>query len=341
MKVQYLKILAFLRRKLVGVYLTIYTTLVLCKKCALMRPGLYLITGKTATKWECRGTTQDLRVSKGSAFSLIIPIFSLKKRSSQKQFDALCLGMPSSKLYFDFSTQTVIRIEASPVYNESYEQHRRILGPVINDVSFEIFNDRSSMKEQWIEGKILKYHEFSKRQDYVSALIRDLIGFAEIKGVRLENKDLSLFQHNAIFLDALKRYKIPINTALKILRVSPNIPSHGDLGLQNIVVTEEGYRVIDWDYRRVGCRPVWYDILSLLSGPQDADLRCAWLGKGFEGEVRLIHQLIGTGTLRDILIVLPLAWSIMTASFRSDALSTSNPFITRWCDAFDLYIEST
>lgn len=338
---QYKHMSAFVRRKLIGVYLTIYTAIFSFKNCSLMRPGLYLITGKTATKWTCRGLTQDLRASKGSAVSLVLPIYSLKKRSNKRQFDALCLGMPSSKLYFDFSTQTVIRIETSPVYNESYEKYRRILGPVINDVSFEIFNDRSSIKEGWIEGKILKYLDFSKRQHYVSALILDLINFAEIKGERFENKDLSLFQYNAIFLDALKRYKIPVNTALKILHASPNIPSHGDLGLQNIVVTEDGYRVIDWDYRRVGCRPLWYDILSLLSGPKDSDLRRAWLGKSFQEEVKLIQQLIGIGTLRDIQVVLPLAWSVMTASFRYDGLSTSNPFITRWCDAFDLYIEST
>ncbi|MCC5927634.1 MAG: hypothetical protein JJU28_00160 [Cyclobacteriaceae bacterium] len=304
--------------------------------------GLYIVSGKVAIHLQYRKQFNVLSKSKGARLALIVPIFAIKNGFRRKSAQAFCRANPDSILLFNYQKKKVIRLEPTPRFTMQYFKYREELQKVLHAPTFSISEDRMTLVESWHKGPVLASLPETIRIKYVKQIIEDLIKAISSNSRPIEPFELKKIITDENFKEALNRFEINEKDAINILARIPVVPSHGDLGTHHILIEQESYIVIDWDFELVAKRPAWYDILSFFE--MDIKLRQGWVEGEFDKQIRALQSVIGFVDIYIIRVVLPLAWSVSFCSTRplphqKIRENKKKVYLERWCDSFDKFGE--
>lgn len=273
------------------------------------------MTGRVAIHVRTRHQLQSLRSSKGNRWYILLPIFSWQVEP-EKKAQALCRANPDALLFFYFNTQTISRVEPCARYNLEYLSKRTWLQDWLSGPNFVVRDNGICLEESWHSGTILALQNNDLKLKYVHKVIADLIAAVEHNSKKTA-LEVNLWQldKDQFFFDQIDHFGLQKKDVVAIMSCMPILPSHGDLGCHNILVSGEQYKVIDWDYELVSLRPVWYDIMSLFE--KDKFLRKAWANGEFDWQLHALSRSVGYNDCVELLRwVLPLAWSTTFCSKR-------------------------
>ena len=215
----------------------------------------------------------------------------------------------------------VIRVAEQPVFTPEYVQMRQRLARHIQSPWFTVGDNGRVLKEAFVSGHHLGDLPIEDQLDGVRDLLRSLAALVASEG-RGSSRS---------FVDAsiawIERAKLPPDLErsledpdfVELLSRGPLSPSHGDVVVSNLVMSDGRLNVIDWAAHRLAFRPFWYDALTIVncSRYQLANSRGA-----FDREIEELWIAAGQGPLRvgEARILLAAGWCVATAHASYTAL---------------------
>jgi hypothetical protein len=177
-------------------------------------------------------------------------------------------------------------------YDESYRDLRTTLSRYLTCTPFEIEQDGSVLLESYVSGRMLAGLEPSEQILRTRAVLERLIAIASEGSMHRGVRDLT-----EILLVDLSPESDPSSDLLarsiaERLGCCTDVPSHGDLTCNNIMIDGDAAYVIDWDAATLGVRPAWFDALHLLLGRKATPvIRAGALQGAFETELMRLWEV--------------------------------------------------
>ena len=161
----------------------------------------------------------------------------------------------------------VRRSSATTPFSAQYEALRRsISAHVAASTLLEVSGDGRVTTEEYVSGSHLSRLPLDDQVTTIRQFIVSLNGLirSEGSGSSHDYLDRCLDRaHESAIPDDLRRV-LDRDRAHGLLGSAPLVPSHGDVVIGNLVVTDNGPILIDWDPEILGTRPFWVDALRPL-----------------------------------------------------------------------------
>jgi len=222
--------------------------------------GLYIIRANLAYRLGSQIPGSLLKSRGNSPLLLIWPLLGRYRGSLGGQ--ALCLSRAESVIILNLFNGSFERV-AKSMFNRKYSYIRNEMSRFLPAPRYKINRERSSISEDIVEGDHLSECCDSLNLIICTSIIQSL---CKIKMKFAPGDFLRDYEESPAWTSFL-------------------VPSHGDLGSNNIIVSGNSiFTIIDWDPYMMGLRPPWYDPLTLI-GSSDF-LREAYV----EGAFNLVFQ---------------------------------------------------
>ena len=186
----------------------------------------------------------------------------------------------------------VIRVADRPVYTPEYVAMRREVAQHIQSPWFTVGDNGRILKEDFVRGRHLADVPIEVQIDGVRELLRSLASLVASEGTGSSRSfvNASIAWVEPAELPPVVRRSIENPDFLELLSDGPLLPSHGDVVVSNVIMSDDGIRVIDWAPHRLALRPFWYDALTIvncsryrlhnLRGDFDRELEELWIAAG-------------------------------------------------------------
>jgi len=167
-------------------------------------------------------------------------------------------------------------------YDDAYRELRSALSRHLDGPQFEVEHDGAVLLEPYVRGRMLNTVAPATQLIRTRALLEQLTALAADPAMQRGARDLTAMLLRDLRAVAEDPDHRDLAALADRLGRCVDIPSHGDLSANNVIVDGDRSYVIDWDASVLGVRPAWFDALHLLlgnkAGPtiRDAALRGAF-----------------------------------------------------------------
>ena len=189
----------------------------------------------------------------------------------------------------------VIRVADRPVYTPEYVAMRREVAQHIQSPWFTVGDNGRILKEDFVRGRHLADVPIEVQIDGVRELLRSLASLVASEGTGSSRSfvNASIAWVEPAELPPVVRRSIENPDFLELLSDGPLLPSHGDVVVSNVIMSDDGIRVIDWAPHRLALRPFWYDALTIIASPAVPDLFQEFLAGRFDDEFITLYAKAG------------------------------------------------
>ncbi|MGL4210773.1 MAG: aminoglycoside phosphotransferase family protein, partial [Cetobacterium somerae] len=192
-------------------------------------------------------------------FCTLIIFFLSKSKNNSKIHLKNYNGFSSKENYIDIYNDSIVFIQK---YFECLsEDFKKGLNGIYSNIYpapkiYKITNNEIYF--EYTVGKISSNLNKNKQEIILSKILNNIKN--NIKTISISNTNLysETLSNTDIFIENKDLYSKLCNTKYLSL-------IHGDLHLDNIIVTSDNYYVVDWDLFGIGY--IWFDVLTLLTSP--------------------------------------------------------------------------
>lgn len=263
-----------------------------------LRSGLWITTNRKVHRhWRCGSPPPHLRsvidMKRGAAGSLTARSLALGRTAASAVWvrggGAYSLLLPASgdALLLDPDRQQCLRLLESPLRDVVLET-RVALSRHLRTPRFELSPDKMQLTEALIVGAPLVDASAKVRAHAVAALLRGYTAHASANRAGtagpLIREAIALLEIDGV--PAGLRRAVEEHNVARIAETWPLVPSHGNLHPGNIIITDGGPTLIDFQSAR--SQPFFFDPVHLISFEARQgrpDLIAAYFGGAFESEV--------------------------------------------------------
>jgi hypothetical protein len=174
-------------------------------------------------------------------------------------------------------------------YDDAYRELRSTLSRHLDGPQFEVEQDGAVLLEPYVRGRMLNTVAPAAQLIRTRALLEQLTAVAADPVMRRGARDLTAMLLTDLRAVAEDTDDDAVAALADRLGRCVDIPSHGDLSANNVIVDGDRSYVIDWDASFLGVRPAWFDALHLLLGNKAGPtIRAAALRGAFSTELTLL-----------------------------------------------------
>ena len=258
----------------------------LVEHASTMRPGLYVKRGQLLRHASARVPTH-LLVSKGQrarpkpnasrqqvlrshAVALVGTVLSGVAFVPSARGDAggasILVTAKGGALLIDSQGGSVIRTSGEPLFTERYEGMRHWFQGCVPSPAFSVAADRCSLVESYVEGDIASSLDPRRQLEVCGVILRS---YTRLAGTSCPASE---WQRYPNLLPLLSQADIPSGMRshvdpdflVEFLPEGLVVPSQGDMGLDNVMVTRRRALVIDLAPQMLNLRPFWFDAVTLV-----------------------------------------------------------------------------
>jgi hypothetical protein len=203
------------------------------------------------------------------------------------------------------SSGWMIRWISSPIRADFYAMVRSEAQRCISSPWFAVEQAGHAIRDGWVKDAIPALRlSPQERLGHVRRLLDELEALVAAGSPTRAGVTTQMFTEELLRAIPHRRLDVGLRSVLaseEFLRAASGgklVPSHGDLGAHNFLVSDGRHVVVDWEPKNVGIRPFWCDVSRVLtsdpealrSGVFDAHIERIWRAAGLSADGVLANR---------------------------------------------------